>query len=132
MAAAELLALSEREIRERGLWPDPDDAYADVSVVDGPTEISITAAYDGALDDSPESRRQLEYLLFRRLNFVYHGGLIARVPDAAGSGKDLVIVLLLPDDEIPEATREVLEEYHAILGERGIGLRVIQVPRETL
>jgi hypothetical protein len=127
-----LLDLSERELRARGLWPDPADTYADVNLIDGSDEMTITAVYKGLLDDSAESRQQIEHLLFRRMNFIYFGGLIARVPDAATNGKKLVVLLLLPDEEIPPTTLEMLQEYDSIIARRSFTLRVIQIPRDVL
>jgi len=130
--ATVLLQLSERELRERGLWPDPADTFADVNLIESAQEIAISAAYRGELDDSDNSREQIEYLIFRRLTFIYQGGLVARVPDAATNGKELVVILLLPPEEIPPATLELLQEYNNVCAERSIGLRVIQIPREEL
>jgi len=127
-----LLDLNERELRARGLWPDPADTYADVNLIDGSDEMTITAVYKGLLDDSAESRQQIEHRLFRRMNFIYFGGLIARVPDAATNGKKLVVLLLLPDEEIPPTTLEMLQEYHSIIARRSFTLRVIQIPRDVL
>jgi len=127
-----LLDLSERELHQRGLWPDPADSYADVNLIDGSDEMTITAAYTGLLDDSADSREQIERLLFRRMNFIYFGGLIARVPDATTNGKKLVVLLLLPDEEIPPTTLGLLQEYHSICAKRSFELRVIQIPRDVL
>ena len=132
MSASMLLDLSERELHQRGLWPDPADSYADVNLIDGSDEMTITAVYKGLLDDSAESRQQIERLLFRRMNFIYHGGLIARLPDAAKNGRDLVVLLLLPDEEIPPTTLEMLQEYHSMISRRSFTLRVIQIPRDVL
>ena len=132
MPATVLLQLSERELRERGLWPDPADTFADVNLIEGAQEIAISAAYRGELDDSDNGREQIEYLIFRRLTFIYQGGLVARVPDAATNGKELVVILLLPPEEIPPATLELLQEYNNVCAERSIGLRVIQIPRDEL
>ena len=132
MPATVLLQLNERQLRQRGLWPDPADTYADVNLIDGDDEMTITAAYTGLLNDGLESREQIESLLFRRLNFIYQGGLIARVPDAATNGKELALLLLLPEEDIPQRTLEMLQEYHEICTERGFVLRVIQIPRNVL
>ena len=132
MSASMLLDLSERELHQRGLWPDPADSYADVNLIDGSDEMTITAVYKGLLDDSAESRQQMERLLFRRMNFIYFGGLIARVPDATTNGRDLVVLLLLPDEEIPPTTLEMLREYHSMISRRSFTLRVIQIPRDVL
>lgn len=132
MPATVLLQCSERQLRQRGLWPDPADNYADVSLIDGADEMTIPAAYAGELDDSHDSREQIEYLIFRRLTFIYQGGLISRVPDAATNGKDLVMILLLPPEDIPPLTLELLQEYNNICAGREIGLRVIQIPRDVL
>jgi len=132
MPATVLLQLSELELRERGLWPDPADTFADVTLIEGAQEIAISAAYRGELDDSDNSREQIEYLIFRRLTFIYQGGLVTRVPDAATNGKELVVILLLPPEEIPPATLELLQEYNNVCAERGISLRVIQIPRDEL
>ena len=132
MPATVLLQLSERELRQRGLWPDPADTYADVNLIYGDDEMTITAAYTGLLNDSVESREQIERLLFRRLNFIYQGGLIARAPDAATNGKELALLLLLPDEDLPPRTRKMLQEYHQICTERGFVVRVIQIPRDVL
>ena len=127
-----LLDLSERQLRARGLWPDPADTYADVNLIEGSDEMTITAAYTGLLDDSADSREQIERLLFQRITFIYQGGLIARVPDAATNGKDLVVLLLLPDEEIPPTTLGMLQEYHSMISRRSFTLRVIQSPRDVL
>ena len=132
MPATVLLQLSERQLRQRGLWPDPADTYADVNLIDGPDGMTISAAYSGELDDSDHSREQIEYLIFRRLTFICQGGLMSRVPDAATNGKDLVIILLLPPEDIPPLTFEMLQEYNDICAGREIGLRVIQLPRDVL
>ncbi len=132
MPTTMLLDLSERQLRARGLWPDPADTYADVNLIDGLDEMTITAVYKGLLDDRDDSREQLERLLFRRMNFIYHGGLIARVPDAATNGKALVVLLLVSDEDIPPATLGLLQEYHSLCESRKIVLRVTQVPRDML
>ena len=132
MPTTQLLELSERELRYRGLWPDPADTYADVNLIESPDEMTITAAYTGSLDDSAETREKIERLLFRRLTFVYHGGLLARVPDAVSNGKQLAVMLLIPAEDIPPMTLDMLQEYSTIYSGRKIGLRVIQVPRENL
>lgn len=92
----------------------------------------IDLFYTGLLNDSAESREQIEHLLFRRLNFIFHGGLIARVPDAASNGKQLAVTLLFPDDDIPPNTLEMLQEYNGIHTGHKIGLRVIQLPLDVL
>ena len=127
-----LLDLNERELRQRGLWPDPADPYADVNLIDGDDEMTITAGYTGELDDSAQSREDIERLLFRRMNFIYQGGLIARVPDATTNGKELALLLLLPDEDLPANTLGMLQEYHHICTERGFVIRVVQVPRDML
>lgn len=132
MPATVLLQLNERQLRQRGLWPDPADTYADVNLIDGPDGMTISAAYSGELDDKDHSREQIEYLIFRRLTFIYQGGLMSRVPDAVTNGKDLVIILLLPPEDIPPLTLEMLQEYNHICAGREIGLRVIQLPRDVL
>jgi len=132
VSATVLLQLSERQLRQRGLWPDPADTYVDVNLIDGPDGMTISAAYSGEMDDSDNSREQIEYLIFRRLTFIYQGGLMSRVPDAVTNGKDLVIILLLPPEDIPPLTLEMLQEYNHICAGREIGLRVIQLPRDVL
>jgi hypothetical protein len=57
---------------------------------------------------------------------------MSRLPDAATNGKDLVIILLLPPEDIPPLTLEMLQEYNDICAGREIGLRVIQLPREVI
>ena len=44
------------------------------------------------------------------------------MPDAATNGKELALLLLLPEEDIPQRTLEMLQEYHEICTERGFVL----------
>lgn len=128
---AQLLTLSAEEIEDYGLAPTPGDGYDDVNVVEGEDAFTVVGAYDGLLDDTDASRLAIERILFRRLNFIYQGGLLARFPQAPASGKDLEIMLVLGEQELPDETRLILEDYHRLCADRDIRLLVTQVPSDV-
>ena len=113
------------------LAPTPhsdDDKFDDVSIEVGDSEMVLPVTYRGGLSGTDEQIDEIAKSLIRRTFFVYYGGLERKVPKALENSKDLAIELFLPNGEMGDPLRVVLDDFATFFQARGISIRVVQLP----